>query len=70
TDYLAKFDRANRTELNGLLMDKLSDALDDKQKYNKISNLLTKLRRQGVIVNTGSDAAPCWRLAESLGGEE
>lgn len=63
-DYLEKFDRANRTELNKLLMDKLSDALDYQQKYNKISTLLTKLRRQEKIVNTGSDTAPCWRLAE------
>jgi ATP-dependent DNA helicase RecG len=47
------------------LMDKLSDALTERQKYNKVSNLLTKLRRKGMIVNTGSDAAPCWRLAES-----
>jgi len=47
-------------------MDKLSDALDDKQKYNKISGLLTKLRRQGVIVNTGSDTAPCWWLTEKI----
>lgn len=64
TDYLRKFDEANRTEINKLLLDKLSDALTDKQKYNKVSNLITKLRRRGVIVNTGSDAAPCWQLAE------
>ena len=63
TDYLEKFGQANRVEINKLLIDKLSDALDSNQKYNKISNLLTKLRRRGVIVNTGSDTAPCWRLA-------
>jgi len=66
TDYLEKFDQADRAEINKLLMDKLSDALDDKQKYNKISGLLTRLRRQGVIVNTGSDTAPCWRLTERI----
>ena len=43
-------------------MDKLIDAQDERQKYNKISSLLTRLRRHGVIVNTGSDTAPCWRL--------
>ena len=63
TDYLAKFHQANRAEINGLLMDKLSDVLDERQKYNKISTLLSRLRRRGVIVNTGSDTAPCWRLA-------
>ncbi|MCK9489950.1 MAG: putative DNA binding domain-containing protein [Xanthomonadales bacterium] len=63
-DYLDKFKQADRAEINRLLMDKLSDALDERQKYNKISNLLTRLRRQSVIVNTGSDAAPCWRLVQ------
>jgi ATP-dependent DNA helicase RecG len=70
TDYLGKFDQANRAEINRLLVDKLSDALDDKQKANKVSGLLTKLRRQGVIVNTGSDTAPCWRLAKRSAGEK
>lgn len=66
TDYLEKFGHASRAEFNGLLMNKLSDGLGDKQKYNKISNLLTKLRRQGVLVNTGSDTAPCWQLAKRV----
>jgi len=66
TDYLEKFGQANRAEINKLLMGKLSDALDDKQKYNKISSLLTRLRRQGVIVNTGSDTASCWQLTERI----
>ena len=42
----------------------LSDALTEKQKGIKISTLLTKLRRQQVIVNTGSDTAPCWQLTK------
>lgn len=66
TDYLEKFGEATRAEINKLLLDKLSDALDEKQKYNKVSNLLTKLRRHGVIVNMGSDTAPCWRLVEKI----
>ncbi|WP_240464732.1 RNA-binding domain-containing protein [Modicisalibacter sp. 'Wilcox'] len=67
-DYLEKFGQANRSDINALLLDKLSDALTYKQKYNKISNLLTKLRRQGVIVNKGSDTAPRWCLAETAQG--
>ncbi|WP_224416238.1 RNA-binding domain-containing protein [Modicisalibacter tunisiensis] len=67
-DYLEKFGQANRSDINALLLDKLSDALTYKQKYNKISNLLTKLRRQGVIVNKGSDTAPRWCLAETVQG--
>lgn len=64
TDYLAKFGEGSRSDINKLLLDKLSDALTEKQKGNKISSLLTKLRRQGTIVNTGSDTAPRWQLAE------
>lgn len=64
TDYLEKFGEANRAEINRLLLGKLSDALTDEQKDNKVANLLTNLRRSGRIVNTGSRARPVWRLAE------
>lgn len=64
TDYLAKFGRASRQEIDKLLWDKLSDALDDEQKSNKVANLLTNLRRSGRIRNTGSRKAPQWELAE------
>ena len=66
TDYLRKFGRADRAEINKLLLDKFSDVLTNEQKYNKVSTLLTKLRRRKLIVNTGSDTAPCWQLAERL----
>ena len=64
TDYLSKFGQANRQEVNQLLLSKLSDALDEDQKASKISNLLTKLRRNGNIVNMGSDREPRWQIAE------
>lgn len=66
TDYLAKFGQADRAEINKLLLDKQSDALTAEQKYNKVSNLLGKLRRRGTIQNTGSDTAPVWRLVGPL----
>lgn len=62
--YLSKFGKASREEINKLLWDKLSDALDDKQKTNKIANLLTKMRRSGRIRNTGSRKTSQWELAE------
>ncbi|MEH6561708.1 MAG: RNA-binding domain-containing protein, partial [Marinobacter sp.] len=64
TDYLEKFGQASRAEVNRLLLDKLSNALSEKQKYIKVSTLLTKLRRRKVIVNTGSDTASCWELTK------
>jgi len=64
TDYLKKFGQADRAEINKLLLDKLSDALDAGQKDKKVANLLTKLRRAGRINNTGSRGHPIWKLAE------
>jgi ATP-dependent DNA helicase RecG len=64
TDYLEKFGEANRAQINQLLLPKLSDALTVGQKLIKINNLLTKLRRKGVIFNAGTDKAPRWQLAE------
>ena len=69
-DYLESFGQATRAEINLLLLPKLSEALTDRQKSNKINGLLTKLRRRGAIVNTGSDTRPCWQLAESLAGKK
>lgn len=63
-DYLEKFGQANREEVNKLLLSKLSDALTVEQKDDKISNLLTKLRRKELIQNTGSRGQPIWKLAE------
>lgn len=62
TDYLTLKGEASRADFNQLLLDKLSDALSDQQKARKISGLLTKLRKQGAIVNAGSDTAPKWQL--------
>lgn len=62
--YLREFGQASRKELDELLRLKLSDALTEKQKTNKIGNLLSALRRKGRIRNFGSAAAPQWRLTD------
>ena len=64
TEYLVKFGKATRQEIDRFLWDKFSDALDDEQKKNKVANLLTKMRRAGRLRNTGSRKAPQWVLAE------
>lgn len=61
---LKKFGSASRQEIDRLLAGKLSDALDEEQKQNKISNLLSNLRRAKRIRNAGSRKAPVWVLAE------
>jgi ATP-dependent DNA helicase RecG len=62
-EYLEKFGKASRADIDALLLDKLSDALDGDQKLNKISNLITSMRRAGEIRNAGSRKAPQWELA-------
>jgi ATP-dependent DNA helicase RecG len=64
-DYLMKFYEAGKDDINRLLEGKLSDALDEKQKYNKIRNLLQAMRRDNLIKNEGSKSNPKWMLAES-----
>lgn len=64
TDYLTKFGNASRGEIDEFLKEKLSNALDDYQKGRKIGNLLTNMRRSGLIKNEGVRAKPVWRLVE------
>jgi len=64
TDYLTKFNQATRNEIDKLLLPKLSEALTPDQKVTKINNLLTKMRRNELIVNAGSDKASLWKIAE------
>lgn len=47
--YIKKFGTVSRQEIVMLLKDKLSDALSDKQKENKITNLLSYLRIHNII---------------------
>ena len=63
-DYLVKFHSATRQEIDKLLWGKLSEALDDEQKQNKIGNLITNMRRSGKIKNIGSRKKPLWKIAE------
>ena len=46
--YLKSFGGATRGELNQL-QSKLSDVLTDEQKIRKISNLLSALKKEGII---------------------
>jgi ATP-dependent DNA helicase RecG len=63
-EYLTKFENATRKEINGFIFSKLADVLNEKQKYEKVSNLLSNMRRAGLICNAGSDTKPVWRIAE------
>ena len=43
-----------------LILDKLPDVLDQKQKNKKIENLLTRMKKINLIKNQGSNRTPNW----------
>ena len=49
-DYISTFHKASRKELNELLNNKLSETLTERQKFDKITNLLSSLKRKKKIV--------------------
>jgi ATP-dependent DNA helicase RecG len=52
--------RMGRNEINELLWNKLPDWMDDKKKRIKVMNLLSEMRRNGLIHNEGSDTKSSW----------
>lgn len=59
-EYIEKYKEASRKDVEQLILDKLSDVLNGKQKQNKINNLLSKMRRKGLIKNIGILTKPRW----------
>jgi Predicted transcriptional regulator containing an HTH domain and an uncharacterized domain shared with the mammalian protein Schlafen len=61
--FIKKYNSANRQDIDQLLMDKLSDALNETQKKNKIKNLLSDMsKNDNSIKNMGSDKKSKWVL--------
>jgi ATP-dependent DNA helicase RecG len=54
-----------RKDIDELLWKKLPDWMDDKQRKIKINNLLSELRDEDKIKNSGTDRKPIWILLES-----
>lgn len=59
-DYIDTYDSASRSDIDKLLLDKISDILNHGQKITKIGHLLTKMRKQLLIQNIGSGKNSCW----------
>lgn len=59
-DFLRRFPEITRRKINEFMMEEIRGDLTEKQKHAKISNLMTGLRRNGKIVNKGSDKEPRW----------
>ena len=61
-ELIERFGHVKREDVDTLLFNKLPDVFTLLQKKNKIGNLLTKLRKSGLIINTGSRTASRWEL--------
>lgn len=60
--YLRQFGQATREDINRLLLDKLSDALNEKQKRHFVTNLLQEMKREKLIQVDGATRGAFWRL--------
>ena len=54
-EYLKKYERAKKKDIRELLWDKLPNALNDTQKENKIRNLLSSMKKKGIIAPDSSN---------------
>lgn len=61
-EYLTQFEKATRQDINSLIYPKLPSDLSSDEKDSRVKYLLTKMRKQDMIVNIGSDTKPIWIL--------
>jgi ATP-dependent DNA helicase RecG len=61
-DYLEAYGTASRKEIDSLLERYLPKELDPKQQRSRVTNLLSKMRSEGVVINAGTQQAPKWKL--------
>lgn len=64
-DLLEQQGPTKRAQIDSLLREKLSDALNEQQKQDFITNLLQKLRRDGEIEVHGKGQAAYWELSKN-----
>ncbi len=60
--YLETYHEANRAEIEDLLLDKVSDALNEEQKHHFVRDLLQEMRKDGTIIPIGRTKAAKWFL--------
>ncbi len=60
--FIEQHRQASRKEIDELLWTKLPEILTEKQKVNKVNNLLAVLSRKKVIFNAGTDNNPSWKI--------
>lgn len=60
-DYLSRYGKATRADLDALLLAKLPDVLSPTQKANKVKNLLQAMRHGGLVHRQGPRGQGDWR---------
>lgn len=53
--YLEQYGKAKKRDIRTLLWDKLPEVMEDKQKEDKIRNLLSSMRRKNIITTDSSN---------------
>ena len=66
-ELIREYGPVSRKEIDEVLLPKLPDRLNFKQKRDKVHNLLQELRRAGSIVNQGSRRKSAWVFLDALG---
>ena len=61
-EYLTKFEKATRKDINSLIYPRLPLYLNIYEKNCRVKYLLTKMRKNKLIINIGSDTKPIWIL--------
>lgn len=61
-DFLTEYGSASRKEFDDLLSKYLPELLDETQRRSKVTNLLTRMRKEGTIFNAGTQQKPRWKL--------
>lgn len=65
-DFITEYGKATKEDLDKLILDKLSQVLDEPQKKNKLRNLIYAMHNKDkTIVNQGSTRKPIWVLSLS-----
>jgi ATP-dependent DNA helicase RecG len=62
--YLTQYGQATRPQIDRLLQDKLSDALNERQKKQFVTNLLQEMKRDGILVAEGTTRWATWYMSK------
>jgi ATP-dependent DNA helicase RecG len=59
-EYLKKFSSASRQDINDLILDKLPEILDDKQKKTRVRNILQRMAEKDLIFSNRKGSKSIW----------